>query len=691
MKMRIMAAAVAGATMLAGVAGAQTTGYFVAKTNSGAQAALNTPGNWSGGVVPTNSPGGGAGIAIFTNNTFHSTNGLDSVRFQTNDVGTVLRFSDIRFITGTDGSWTTNMFTSSSVIATNRIEVGVADGARSYWHVRSSNLYVTNTAGTALLLVGGTNTGYGALEESQGGPTWTFDNFIATNNASMYSFGGANITINYKSIVKMTPGGVDNAWGRTLTFRPASTNDWEINTSVGVNALTVTDAYLKVSSTQNTRMNNLDVKYNIDGSTVHWATPGIRIGSPSGAPALISNDTLRISGSVFTNGGFIRVGEGSVGAAVLRVTGNSLQILNNSKVTNAVLSIAYVGGSSNCTADANSALVDNATYTVLNSAYVGHYVGSGTRTNTSVNSNTLTIQNSGTMNVMSNLLVGYVESNPTRLTEIRDNEVKVDGGTLNVSNGGGTGLLDVRHGKLTMVSGTVSVDKLSITNPVSGGFFGGGSIDFQGGTLNVKSTTVSNGQAFTVGNSSGTGDAVLNLQGGTHRFNNGLIMNSDAKLTGNGTLMGDVTISGILAPGTSPGTNVFNNNLTLGSSSVSTMEVANVGVTLSGNDLAQVVGNLTLNNGANLGLSLSGTPVVGNTWTLFDVGGTRLGVFANYDPGLGTTKTFVDAGTTYKLDYAGGTGSDITLTVIPEPATLGTVALGVASLLWLRRRREQKG
>ena len=152
MKMRILAAAVAGATMLAGVAGAQTTGYFVAKTNSGAQAALNTPGNWSGGVVPTNSPLGGAGIAIFTNNTFDSAvGGLGGTRFQTNDVGSAQQFSDIRFITGTDGSWTTNMFANSSVIATNRIEVGVADGARSHWHLRSANLYVTNTAGTALL------------------------------------------------------------------------------------------------------------------------------------------------------------------------------------------------------------------------------------------------------------------------------------------------------------------------------------------------------------------------------------------------------------------------------------------------------------------------------------------------------------------------------------------------------------
>jgi hypothetical protein len=217
-------------------------------------------------------------------------------------------------------------------------------------------------------------------------------------------------------------------------------------------------------------------------------------------------------------------------------------------------------------------------------------------------------------------------------------------------------------------------------------------ISFTGGTLTTSNTTYNTGSTLTIGDGAGGNDTVLKLAGGTHTFNNGLIVSSDATLTGNGTLAGDVAVSGILAPGTSPGTNVFNNNLVLGFSSVSTMEVANVGVTLSGNDLVQVAGDLVLMGQPNLGLSLSGTPVVGNTWVLFDVGGARSGVFANYDPGAGTVKTFVDAGTTYKLDYAGGTGAnDITLTVIPEPATLGTVALGVASLLWLRRRREQKG
>jgi autotransporter-associated beta strand protein len=80
--------------------------------------------------------------------------------------------------------------------------------------------------------------------------------------------------------------------------------------------------------------------------------------------------------------------------------------------------------------------------------------------------------------------------------------------------------------------------------------------------------------------------------------------------------------------------------------------------------------------------TVTGFPTSGtNVFVLFDtataidgsLGSSTNGMVGGYKAWLGTADS----------------GHDITLTVIPEPATLGTVALGVASLLWLRRRRER--
>jgi hypothetical protein len=66
-----------------------------------------------------------------------------------------------------------------------------------------------------------------------------------------------------------------------------------------------------------------------------------------------------------------------------------------------------------------------------------------------------------------------------------------------------------------------------------------------GGDLYSKSTFVTNGSAFVVGNSAGA-TANLNLLGGIHAFKSGLHINSDGVLTGCGTVSGTVVNNGII-------------------------------------------------------------------------------------------------------------------------------------------------
>lgn len=79
-----------------------------------------------------------------------------------------------------------------------------------------------------------------------------------------------------------------------------------------------------------------------------------------------------------------------------------------------------------------------------------------------------------------------------------------------------------------MNSGLIEADVLTLTNTL-------GTFVFNGGTLNVRTSVVANGQTFFVGN--GVDPALLNLVGnGVHSFTNAVTLRSNATLAGNGTV-----------------------------------------------------------------------------------------------------------------------------------------------------------
>ena len=96
-------------------------------------------------------------------------------------------------------------------------------------------------------------------------------------------------------------------------------------------------------------------------------------------------------------------------------------------------------------------------------------------------------------------------------------------------------------------------------------------------------------------------------------------------------------------------------------------------------------GTLSLTSTSTLLLNLGYTPVVGQQFELIDVqnGGTFInGAFA----GLSEGAIFNGGSEQFQISYVGGTGNDLVVTAIPEPATTAIIA-GVSVLMFTMLRR----
>ncbi|MBI5395352.1 MAG: PEP-CTERM sorting domain-containing protein [Verrucomicrobia bacterium] len=256
------------------------------------------------------------------------------------------------------------------------------------------------------------------------------------------------------------------------------------------------------------------------------------------------------------------------------------------------------------------------------------------------------------------------------------NSITVSGGMLQITNASSLGKLDIRRGTLTLNSGTVTVDRLIITNGSSSLF------NFTAGLLRSSGITVSNGVAFTVGG--GTSVATLDLLGGTHSFANGLLLSSNANLIGSGTIIGSVTNFGGIAPGHSAGLLAITGDLALMDSSVLTMEVGGPDT----NQYDRIVANGFLRVGGLLSVVFTNgyTPEKGAIYDLFSYGSIS-GAFSQTN-----LPTFQYAGTDWDTSHLLAPASDPlsgSLIFIPEPAT-GMLMLAGAGVVWARRGRRKQ-
>jgi len=190
-----------------------------------------------------------------------------------------------------------------------------------------------------------------------------------------------------------------------------------------------------------------------------------------------------------------------------------------------------------------------------------------------------------------------------------------------------------------------------------------GASNFSGGTSITGGTLV---LANSTGSATGSG-AVSVAAGGT--------------LAGNGRSSGPLTVSGSISPGTGGIDTLHTGSLSF---TTGTYAAQINSTSLSADDVA-VTGDLALLGGATLNLSDLGASkmAMNSVLTLLSYSGTYDGgTFTGY----ANNSQFVLGTNTFKIDYGTGTNSAITLTAVPEPASLAVVGLAGAALLRRRRR-----
>ena len=256
-------------------------------------------------------------------------------------------------------------------------------------------------------------------------------------------------------------------------------------------------------------------------------------------------------------------------------------------------------------------------------------------------------------------------------------------GDANLSGNNGTGALANYGGGTSTLANVIQLASASsvyttTTLTLNGAISGSGSLTKVGsGTVNLATangytggTTVSAGTLYANAGVSGTSSAT-----GT-----GSVTVSGGNLGGSGNISGAVSVtSGTLLGGSgSTGTALtISNDLTMSSGSI-------IGLTLGASGahstLTRGGGNWTFDPSQQF--TVSGSPAVG----FYDNVITGLAA----DPGSESSWTITNSGFVETFTYDGGTGPgniDLTITAVPEPATVFAGLLMVGALGWNQRRR----
>ena len=266
----------------------------------------------------------------------------------------------------------------------------------------------------------------------------------------------------------------------------------------------------------------------------------------------------------------------------------------------------------------------------------------------------------------------------------------INQGTLTHSSGSGQSIQAgtfTNSGTYTQTGGSSSIYGNTVTNS--------GVISASAGTLslgfNGTGYTFANTAAGSITVSGGatvnllapvsnpiTNDGAINVQNGNLSTNRTLTTSSTGSFTGGGTVTGNLAFTGgTLAPGNGgTGTLTLLGNLTLGSGTVTTMELG-----AGSNDRIAGIGTLTLGGQLNI-VALSTSFTSGQSWNLFNAG-TITGTFASIN------LPYTSSGWVWDTSQL-ATNGNLTLTTfipIPEPSTYLLLASGLACVVALHRRR----
>lgn len=261
-------------------------------------------------------------------------------------------------------------------------------------------------------------------------------------------------------------------------------------------------------------------------------------------------------------------------------------------------------------------------------------------------------------------------------------------GTLQVGSGSTSGSIT---GNVATTSGAAALafnrsDAYTFSGTVSGSGqlaqVGSGTTTLTAANTYTGTTSVTNGTLLLSAASNNIASSTVVAVGSPGTLNvagvSGFTLASGQSLVGGGTIVGDITIGAgaTLAPGNSPGTMTFNNNLAFASASTSNFEIN--GLTSGLYDLAQGgVGSQTVSFDGTLNLLFQAGFATNGTVKIFD--------FENYS-GSFTTVNTSGLAVGYTASFNALTGE---VTVVPEPGTCALIGLGLGALLMLARSRRR--
>jgi hypothetical protein len=252
--------------------------------------------------------------------------------------------------------------------------------------------------------------------------------------------------------------------------------------------------------------------------------------------------------------------------------------------------------------------------------------------------------------------------------------------TVGALGTGGSGTLNISE------NAVVHSDTGMVLNETAGQ---PGTVNQSGGTVTVNDFTPQDFQA-TLGQSLnidpfGHGLGVYNLSGGSLSAETVVVGGGEFNMTG-GTFiatnfMGNLTQGGgTLSPGASPGTMTVTGNYSLDSGDLF-MELDGL---MAGTEYDQLIVTGDVSLAGELALAVGFSPSLGDMFTIIDNQG------ANSVSGMFTQGSSISAGGfLFGINYGGGDGNDVVLTVIPEPST-ALVSLAMAGLITMAVQRHRR-
>ena len=517
----------------------------------------------------------------------------------------------------------------------------------------------------------------------------------STNSVGSFDLESGTVTVNNKTLIGNNNGvGVVVQSGGTITVSSELYIGNENANASGTYTLSGTGALNVANEVVVGRESGTGI-LNVDGGTVTTSGNGnMYIGRRNGTGTL--NQT---AGTINVNREF-GVGtrdDNKIGTGTYNLSGGSLTAANNifiGKELGASGTMTMTGGTL-ATSDKLQIGHNQATGFITQSGGVVNvqnevYIGNETDASSV---GTYTLSGTASLNVGNEVLVG--RDNGTGTFNLDGGTVttkKIEGGTGSATVNFNGGVVKAKENQATFITG------LDVANLQAGGLAidtdgfdvaiaqvltgtggltksGAGRLTLNGSNTYAGATTVTAGSLF--------------VDGG--QANGAVQVDAGGTLGGSGVIGGAATIDGVLSPGNSPGVLTVD-GLVLAGSSTSIFEIDGLvrGTQYDGLD---ITGSSGPTYGGTLSLVFGNASAFGNTevFNLFDFTGASAGGFSSVTStgfyggtwsGASGLWTLQSGGQT--LTFSESTGD---ISVVPEPAILGLVGIGMAAAAGARRRR----